>query len=108
MRSEIANTSASRCDTKMMATPRALERPHAVEQPLRLAVGQRRRRLVEDQEPRVLAKRAHDQHELLRREVEVAHRRRRIDIDAESLRARAAPAQLQRAVDEAEAHAARC
>ena len=81
MRSEIAKTSASRCETKMMATPARLQRPHALEQPQRFTFGQRGGRLVEDEQPGLLGQRAGDDDELLRGEVERRHRRIRIDIE---------------------------
>ena len=83
MRSAIANTSARRWDTKIEATPRALRRAQPIEQPLRLASGQRRSRLIEDQQSDLLGEGPRDQDQLLGGEVERSHLGLRLGIDAE-------------------------
>ena len=60
-----------------------LERAHAIEQALQLVLGQRRRRLVENQEARLLGKRPSDDDELLRSKVERRHGGFGIDLEAE-------------------------
>ena len=67
----------------MIATPRAFSARIRSNSRMRLVLGQRRGRLVEDQQPRPLGQRPGDDHELLRREIERAHRRRRIEVEVE-------------------------
>ena len=61
---------------------------HPVEEPLRFRLRQRRGRLVEDQDARILRQRPRDDDELLRREIERRHRRGR---DRDRARNLAAP-----------------
>ena len=65
----------------------------------RLVLGQRRRRLVEDQQPRLLGERPGDDHQLLRGEVERAHRRGGVEVEAEGVERLAGAAQPARDVD---------
>ena len=60
-----------------------LERPDAIEEPLDLPVGQRRRRFVHDEDARVLRERLGDLHHLLLRDAELVDERARVEIQAE-------------------------
>ena len=75
MRSAMAKTSARRCDTKMIATPRAFSARSRSNSRCDLVLGQRRGRLVEDQQPRLLGERPGDHDELLGGKIERGHRR---------------------------------
>ncbi len=59
-----------------------LERPDAIEEPLDLPVGQRRRRFVHDQDARVLRERLRDLHHLLLRDAELVDERARVEVQA--------------------------
>ena len=67
----------------MMATPLRLQRSDALEQPLDLAIGQRRRRLVHDEDARVLRQRLGNLDHLLLRDAELVHERAGIEVEAE-------------------------
>ena len=74
MRSAIAKTSARRCDTKMMATPRALSARMRSNSRADSVLGQRRGRLVEDEQPGLLGERPGDDDQLLGGKIERRHR----------------------------------
>ena len=54
-----------------------------IEEPFRLVTGERRCRLVEDQDPGLLVQRPGDHHQLLMGEVEAADASLGVDVDAE-------------------------
>ena len=86
-RSASSKISLSRCETKITATPSSRRRRTTREQRLDLVVGERARRLVEDQDPRVDREGPCDLDHLLLVGPQPPDRQRRVEVEAEPRRA---------------------
>ncbi len=82
-RSATAKISSNRCEMKTMPSAARAKLTHDVEQSIDLAARKTRRRLVENQHPRVLLERARDLDHLLLRNAELPHGRGHVHIHAE-------------------------
>ena len=86
MRSAWVRASSSACEMKIIATPRLLQRGHQLEQMIGLLGRQRRRRLVEDDDPGVVEDGAGDLDHLPFGGRQGACELRRIDVEIETLK----------------------
>ena len=84
-RSAISPTSSIRCEMNRIAMPLARRRRDRGEQPVPRGDVERRRRLVEDQHPRLAQQRAGDRARLPLRQRQRAGRRVQVDVAAEQL-----------------------
>ena len=81
--SQKARTSRMRCEMKTMVTPSALQPGDDLAEPVDVAAGERRGRLVEQQDARLAVDGAGDLDLLLQGEVEVADLVVEIDVEAQ-------------------------